>query len=463
MTFLLGAMYFGEVCFVLVALSFYRFNTKGNVLSFLSSRPGILFAAGVLGAFLSAGVIVYQFLKYRLSNGKQFIKIGMMNLVVVILTVGSTELVLRAVSLNSQGWTFLGNIKLYPRSWSSLAKENFRILDEASEKPTYLVYDDQLGWTVGPSRRSDDGLYVSSVEGVRSATMGTALADRSASYRIALLGDSFMFGEEVPFEDSLGHQLEAALGAEFQVLNFGVPGYGVDQMYLRYEKDVPKWKPDMVILGFIADDLIRSMMVYPFVGRDWQMPWSKPRFVLQGNGLRLLNEPTIPAEGIFSVTSVRELPFIRYDQYYNDSDWERSYWKPFYHSYVFRSLISLYPRYDSPRDEISTKTMEAIHREIFRSFVDKVISTGSIALIAPFPEDDDLVSSDGRLHGRDVSILTEVGIDYVDLTSCLKKVNPYERYVRPDGGHYSRTGNGAIAQCLAKIVWETLSIRPASR
>ncbi len=316
----LGALYLTEVCFVLVVQSLYHFSRKGDALSFLSSRPGLLCVVGVLGFLVSAGIILQQWQ----MDKKQFIKLAIMNLVVVIVIVVPAELVLRAVSLHSQGWTLLGNIKLYPRSWSSLAEENLRILDEASKKPTFLVYDDQLGWTIGSSRRSENGLYFSSVEGIRSATIDTTFADRSASYRIALLGDSFMFGEEVPFESSLGYQLEAALGSGFQVLNFGVPGYGVDQMYLRYEKDVRQWNPDVVILGFTDDDIIRSMMVYPFIGRRLADALVQASFKLQEKGLALLNEPTVPPERIFSVNTVQGLPLIRYDQYYCDCDWERS-------------------------------------------------------------------------------------------------------------------------------------------
>lgn len=456
----LGAMFLGEVCIALVVLTLYRLGNHGDALAFLSSRGGLLCAAGVLGFVVSVGVILYQFQKHRLAEGKQFIKIGMMNLVVVILTVVPAELALRVLSVHSPGGTLLGRTLLYPRSWPTLVEEYSRVLDEASKKPTYLVYDNELGWTVGSSRRSQDGLYFSSVEGVRSGAVGAVFAGRSVSYRIALLGDSYMFGQDVPFEDSLGHQLEIALGSEFQVLNFGVIGYGVDQMYLRYEKDVRRWNPDVVILGFIDDDVVRSMTVYPFIrAPEWLMPWSKPRFVLQGKGLTLSNVPTVLPERIFSVNSVQELPFIHYDPYYCDCDWERSYWKFFYHSYVFRSIISLYPRLEIPRDEISPETRRAIHREIFRSFVDKVKSAGSIPLIALLPENHSYKSPEARLHRGPASILTEIGIDYVNFTSCLERVNPRDRYVRPEAGHYSRTGNEAIAQCLSENVLQTLSSR----
>jgi hypothetical protein len=90
------------------------------------------------------------------------------------------------------------------------------------------------------------------------------------------VGDSFVFADEVTYEDTWGDRLEKALGSEFQVLNFGVTAYGVGQAYLRYEKDARKWYPKIVIFGFISDDLERTMRVYAFLGfPGWDIPFFK--------------------------------------------------------------------------------------------------------------------------------------------------------------------------------------------
>jgi hypothetical protein len=79
------------------------------------------------------------------------------------------------------------------------------------------------------------------------------------------VGDSFTFGLEVRYEDTWPRQLERLLGPEFQVLNFGVDGYGVDQAYLRYRRDGLAWRPEIVVLGVIDDDFRRTMCVYAFL------------------------------------------------------------------------------------------------------------------------------------------------------------------------------------------------------
>ena len=84
------------------------------------------------------------------------------------------------------------------------------------------------------------------------------------------------------YEETWGHYLEKALGSEFQVSNFGVPGYGVDQTYLRYEKDARMWNPKIVIFGLISHDVERTMFVYPFLALpEWNTPFSKSRFILR--------------------------------------------------------------------------------------------------------------------------------------------------------------------------------------
>ncbi len=54
--------------------------------------------------------------------------------------------------------------------------------------------------------------------------------------KIVALGDSFIFGEGLHFKQTLVEILEQQTGVEF--LNFGVPGYGIGQIYLHYKNKV---------------------------------------------------------------------------------------------------------------------------------------------------------------------------------------------------------------------------------
>lgn len=72
--------------------------------------------------------------------------------------------------------------------------------------------------------------------------------------RIAILGDSTAEFWEADIADR-GHTLmEEKLKGNFEVLNFGVRGFGTDQTYLLFKEKVIKFSPDIVILNFCIND-----------------------------------------------------------------------------------------------------------------------------------------------------------------------------------------------------------------
>ncbi len=84
------------------------------------------------------------------------------------------------------------------------------------------------------------------------------------SKNIMILGDSFVFG--VYLEDSLTipQNLEELLSNEYTVYNFGIPGWGIDQMYLCFLKFKEKINPKITLLFFIDDDIYRVLEAYRF-------------------------------------------------------------------------------------------------------------------------------------------------------------------------------------------------------
>ncbi len=80
-----------------------------------------------------------------------------------------------------------------------------------------------------------------------------AVAHPPGTYRIALLGDSFIQGFEVPFEltagEVLAHRLSVLRGTPVEVLNFGEGGYGTAQELLTLQHEVWKYSPDLVLVG----------------------------------------------------------------------------------------------------------------------------------------------------------------------------------------------------------------------
>jgi hypothetical protein len=103
-------------------------------------------------------------------------------------------------------------------------------------------------------------------------------------FRIACVGDSYTFGYRIPGEAAYPRRLEAALGPGFEVWNWGVCAYGLDQFVLALD-DVLASKPRLVVLGVIEQSFRRATNMHFMDGT------AKPRFYLEGGDLVLTNVP----------------------------------------------------------------------------------------------------------------------------------------------------------------------------
>jgi hypothetical protein len=90
---------------------------------------------------------------------------------------------------------------------------------------------------------------------------------KNNTIRVALLGDSMVAARQLNFEKTAGQLLEKRLNKEFgpktgkkyEVLNFGVPGYGVDQMFLNWDRYASKFNPDYVFLYIFEKNYLRTI------------------------------------------------------------------------------------------------------------------------------------------------------------------------------------------------------------
>ena len=157
--------------------------------------------------------------------------------------------------------------------------------DEAPYRFSFDRYHPERGWTLAANL---DGVEVFDGKRLSSNSRGLrgrreyAVPKPAGVYRIALFGDSFTFGEDVSDDETFAEQLESLLPG-VEILNFGVHGYGHDQMLLYLREALPLYRPDVVLLGHVTDDSLRNLTGF----RDF----AKPRFRLVGGGLRLEGTP----------------------------------------------------------------------------------------------------------------------------------------------------------------------------
>lgn len=144
--------------------------------------------------------------------------------------------------------------------------------------------DPELGWTLRP-----DVVGLKSDEPWQADVRTNALGFRddehaekvSGIIRVAVLGDSFVFGSGVRQDETLTHQLAARLGPSFEVVNLGVPGYGTDQALLTLRRWGPRLSPDVVLTGFFWNDIMENASP-----KIYEM--EKPRFLLSDGTLTLV-------------------------------------------------------------------------------------------------------------------------------------------------------------------------------
>ena len=159
----------------------------------------------------------------------------------------------------------------------------------------YDEYSPTRGWAVKPSLNNTtpfgEGKFVNTnSKGLRGKTE-YGYARVPGKKRILVLGDSFTFGTEVSDDETFSHYLESDL-PDTEVLNLGVQGYGQDQMLLYLKNEGIKYRPDIVVLGFVFVDAYRNLWNF--------FAFAKPKFDLTGDGLKLTNVPVPTPEQVLA-------------------------------------------------------------------------------------------------------------------------------------------------------------------
>jgi hypothetical protein len=453
-----------EAGIFLALVSLYRAATRPDIWSFLPSKPGLAFVCSSIIIVFSIGWAIRTVRNCVPTNNKYvFMAIGM-NLVMLVLTLGSTEILARLLSKQTTvGETVLG-VVLYPKQWSQVATSYKKVIDEIAYEDSYVAYDRILGWTLAPSSSDRTGLYFSSAEGLRSPRVGMSFADlrsrhskvsdQPASVRIALIGDSMTYGYEVRCEESWGHALEALLQPHTQVLNFALVAHGLNQALLRYEKDARPWKPQIVVIGITSTMIKRDTSIYVFLDEpEWGFPFARPRLVMKDDILTTINHPVPDPGQIFANTSISEVPYLDLDDYYRPFQWERGgMWYLLERSYIFRFAYSLRPPVDDRKEDRNLRAMR-LSQFVAQRLVREVLKDGAVPLVVYLPYKSELGLSTEPQNAYvplSARMLRNAGIEYFDPTACLIGVKVSDAYMK--GGHYSPKANTHIADCLQPVL-----------
>ena len=98
-------------------------------------------------------------------------------------------------------------------------------------------FDPEIGWVVTPDfvTETEDGTFTTNSDGFRSREIGPNWA------QILVLGDSVVWGHSASDDEHFPHYLDEIMRPDdYQGLNLGVSGYGIDQYFLYLKRHIEK-------------------------------------------------------------------------------------------------------------------------------------------------------------------------------------------------------------------------------
>lgn len=320
-----------------------------------------------------------------------------------------------------------------------------------------LLPDSLLGWSPNLIFKSSDGLYIYNQEGIRSNDI---LADYSKKrkLRIAIFGDSFIDGSEVKYENTIGNYLESNLREEnidAEVLNFTLSGYGLDQAFVKWRSIKDEFKPDIVIIGIQFENIGRNVnLLAPLNSNKVDIPYSKPRFVLQGNKLQFISNPILDINKTVDIIERFETwELSHFEGLYSDAKYNPNF---LYYSKTISFISSLFSKIFGENDNFNPKNESyQVTYKIFEMFQSSVEQSGEIFIPVHLP-----VQSDFDFFNRNfINVFYDQQFIYDDLFNPLKQkakfVEPYDELEKWESinennelfikNYYSATANKIIA------------------
>lgn len=321
----------------------------------------------------------------------------------------------------------------------------FRVADLAPTRT--LDYPDAETWAASPGPFRPDQDFVDRLNPglphrIRINSHGFRGPDfelRKAvgTYRILILGDSYVFGDYVNDDETFPASLERALrevspGRPVHVVNAGVNGYTItDEIDLALEKGFDL-DPDAVVVGFVLNDL--ADMTRAISTRENQRIEAR----------RLSDSPLSPLKSVLRRTATYNLLFILKARLMG-----RMRMDPTVQEVPIRHLLE--PPYDARTEEL----FERYGKELSR-LEEACRARGARLLLVLFPFYEQVIgraSADAQERIR--GIAEEAGVEVIDLLPDFLAAGagapglflmPLNHHPSPAG---YRVASGSVARLLA--------------
>lgn len=245
--------------------------------------------------------------------------------------------------------------------------------------------------------------------------------------RIAFLGDSVTFGSGVRAEDRFGDLLRDEATGPLETQNFAVNAYGAWHYAQQARAVLPRFQPDLVVLGLTLDDLDRK-------GKSWPRKLvAAPDGSYEGKHLRPGHRPRIRTSelsALLSITSELETRWRNRDPW---RAWMRA-----------------------AGAEWSDPERRAALREHLAAVRDALAPIPVLVLV--LPEAHDLADPErfGMPRREALAMLDELGISYIDVYEDFRRVPDWPSFFLPDDSiHLTQEGHARIASLLREWLSRT--------
>ena len=348
-------------------------------------------------------------------------------------------------------------------------------------------YDPELGWVRKPDTEHPEkgrhGETSYHIDGVGSrCNPGHEHLDP----KISCFGDSFTFCRQVNDNETWPWHLSEIAGVG--VLNFAVGNYGIDQGYLRMERETEKIKTDIVILGVVPSTIVRILCVWKHYNEFGNTFGFKPRFDIK-DGKFILIKNIIDAESKFNeyekyLDEIQDKDYF-YLTKFRDEMVRFPYLfhtlrKPFRNLPLIGALLfsKLYAK-DSPmgeriKDYCLMKIMninkilryklfqEEYAQDIFMGIIEKFVNLAERKNFKPVflftPQKDVIlfIKQKRNYYNPFIEKIKEK-VFTIDITEHILSAKNLDRLYSDDnvyGGHYSKDGNKLVADLIHKALKE---------
>jgi lysophospholipase L1-like esterase len=286
--------------------------------------------------------------------------------------------------------------------------------------------------------------------------------------RVAFLGDSFTFGCWAPIEETFVGAFERRQGEErVEALNFGVGGYGLDDMELILKEEAARFAPDVVLVMFFDGNDMRDtyLGVHKYDLVDGSVELNAENFALKAPGytredepfaLQSAPDPSAVRRALARFASFRLLlPILALD----------NPWLQFRPSRYFTSFTywSQYP-YPPEANRARVETLLTLGR--MRAFADSI---GARIAVVAIPSREQVYSVAERGPYFDIRLpqafvetyARDNGIAYFDLLPPLRAraLATGAHLYLPSDIHFDRHGHRLVAEILSE--WFARTLRPS--